>query len=70
MNTTKRKPGPKTERGAEPMDRRTITVDEMTWRKLVVLGDGNASKGVRIGADIGFEQYQRGVGPWAKPRAA
>lgn len=37
----------------------TVTIDEMTVRKLKVLGDGNVSKGVRLSADVAFERYQR-----------
>ena len=52
------RPGPKTEHG-QPTERRTITVDEMTWRKLLVLGAGNASKGVREAARVAYDRYQR-----------
>lgn len=53
------RPGPKTEHG-QPTERRTITVDEMTWRKLLVLGGGNASKGVRAAAKVAYDRYQAG----------
>ena len=58
--TTRRKPGPKTEALDGPIERRTITVDEMTWRRLLVVGKGNASAGVRKAATVAYEQYQRG----------
>lgn len=38
----------------------TVTIDELTERKLRVLGDGNLSKGVRAAAIVGYEKYQRG----------
>lgn len=54
-----RRPGPKTEPGlAGPVERRTITVDELTWRKLLVLGAGNASKGIREAARVAYDRYQ------------
>lgn len=53
------RPGPKVEPGvAGFVERRTITVDELTWRKLLVLGDGNASKGVREAARVAYDRYQ------------
>ena len=54
------RPGPKVEPGlAGGLVRRTITVDDLTWRKLLVLGAGNASKGVRTAANVAFDRYQR-----------
>lgn len=44
----------------EPMTRHVVTVDEMTLRKLKVLGDGNVSLGVRVAANAAFEKYQKG----------
>lgn len=53
------RPGPKVEPGlAGHITRRTITVDETTWRRLRVLGDGNASKGVRVSAKVAYDRYQ------------
>lgn len=43
----------------EPMRRHPITVDEMTLRKLKVLGEGNVSAGVRVAAEIAYRTYQR-----------
>jgi hypothetical protein len=34
--------------------RRTLTYDDMTRRMLVVLGDGNESKGVRVAARLAW----------------
>jgi hypothetical protein len=57
------RPGPKVEPGvAGHVERRTITVDELTWRKLLVLGDGNASKGVREAARVAYDRYQNTKG--------
>ncbi len=53
------RPGPKVEPGlAGHIGRRTITVDDLTWRKLLVLGAGNASKGVREAARVAYDRYQ------------
>jgi urease accessory protein UreE len=53
-----RKPGPKTET-ADPLARVTLTLDELTRRRLRVLGDGNESAGVRVAARVAYERYQR-----------
>lgn len=54
------RPGPKVEPGlAGHVERRTVSVDELTWRKLLVLGGGNASKGVRAAASVAYDRYQR-----------
>jgi|GEM_PF-2799364 len=59
MSTVKRKPGVKVEPGlAGPVERRTVTVDELTWRRLLVLGKGNASMGVREAARVAYDRYQ------------
>lgn len=52
--------GRKTEKPGESMDHATVTLDEMTRRKLTVLGDGNLSKGVRLAADVAYDRYQQG----------
>ncbi len=55
------RPGPKVEPGlAGHVERRTVSVDELTWRKLLVLGGGNASKGVRAAASVAYDRYQAG----------
>lgn len=59
--TIKRKPGVKIEPGIDgELTRRTLTLDEMTWRRLLVVGKGNASMGVRKAARIAYDRYQRG----------
>ena len=55
---TKRKPGPRLE-VHDPVAPVTYNVDEMTRRRLKVLGDGNESKGVREAARIAYEWWQR-----------
>lgn len=56
------KPGPKTETDGDPVTRSAVTLDEMTRRKLRVIGDGNMSLGIRRAADAAFDRYQRGQG--------
>lgn len=57
MNTKKRGRKPLTP--GEPMKRKVVTMDEMTLRKLRVLGDGNISQGVRRAAEVAFDRYQK-----------
>lgn len=58
--STRRKPGPKTEVPAgEDVKPVTYTVDGLTRRRLVVLGNGNESAGVRTAARVAYERYQR-----------
>ena len=52
--------GRKTELNGEPVERHQVMLDEMTVRKLRVLGEGNVSKGVRQATLVAYEQYQRG----------
>lgn len=60
--TIKRTPGRKVEPGLDgPVSRRTVSVDDLTWRRLVALGGGNASKGIRDAARIAYERWQRGA---------
>lgn len=51
--------GRKTELGGAPTRNVTINIDEMTHRKLKVIGGGNVSKGVRFSAEKGYQAYQR-----------
>ena len=37
-----------------------VTLDELTKRKLAVLGGGNLSRGIRIATAHTFERYQAG----------
>lgn len=59
--TPKKKPGPKTGPVDGPLERVYVTLDEMTKRKLTVLGRGNMSKGIRAAADYCFSRYQQGL---------
>lgn len=51
--------GRKPENPGEAMTHKTITLDSMSLRKLLVLGDGEVSRGVRVAAEIAFDRYQR-----------
>ena len=53
------KRGRKTEIVGERVTRMNFTVDEMTLRLLKVLGQGNASKGVREAARVAYAVYQK-----------
>ena len=55
--STGKKRGPKPKFG-ETMKRRQITIDDLTYRKLVALGGNNLSEGVRVAADKAYERYQ------------
>lgn len=50
--------GRKTEVQGEKMVRLTVTVDPMTVRKLVVVGDGNKARGVRIAVEAAYAKRQ------------
>jgi hypothetical protein len=52
-----KKRGPKPLHG-DTMVKKVVTLDEMTLRKLRVLGEGNVSAGVRKAADVAFKKYQ------------
>lgn len=54
-----KKRGPKTESGLDDLKRRTVIVDDATWRMLGVVGGGNTSKGVRKAARQAYQIYQR-----------
>lgn len=55
------KPGPKTNTPTgEDLVKKNFTVDQMTLRKLAVLGGGNLSAGVREAARVAYDQYQKG----------
>lgn len=55
---TQRKRGPKTELPpCEELTRINLMVDEMTVRKLKVMGEGNASAGVRLAVKLAFERF-------------
>jgi hypothetical protein len=41
------------------MERKVVTLDEISLRKLKVLGDGNISQGVRRAAEVAYAKYQK-----------
>ena len=53
------KRGPKPIHPGEPMRKQAVALDEMTLRKLRVLGKGNISAGVREAARVAYERYQK-----------
>ena len=57
----RRNSGRKTEPDVDgPVRKHTVTLDEMTERKLKVLGDGNMSRGIRRSAKHTYDAYQAG----------
>lgn len=59
MNTkTPKKRGPKTLFVGETLKRKQVTIDSTTTRKLMVIGGGNLSAGVRAAADVAYDRYQ------------
>lgn len=56
----RRNAGRRAERTDLDYRKRTLTLDDMTMRKLAVLGGGNASRGARLAADAAFDLLQRG----------
>lgn len=56
---TRRNSGRKIELIGEMTRKITITIDDITHRRLKVLGAGNVSRGVRVGAKNGYADYQR-----------
>lgn len=55
----RRNAGRKTEMPGEKMRKVTITVDEVTVRRLRVVGDGNVARGVRHAAQVAYDKWQR-----------
>lgn len=54
----KRKRGPKTELPPhQGVTRVNMTLDDMTMRKLRVMGEGNVSAGVRLAVKLSFERF-------------
>lgn len=43
----------------EVMKRTVVSLDEMTIRKLKVLGENNISRGVRRATDTAYERFQK-----------
>ena len=44
----------------EPMERIAVTMDAMTRRKLLALGNDNISAAIRFAADVAYDAYQSG----------
>lgn len=42
----------------EPMTKTVVSLDEMSRRKLRVLGEGNISAGIRRAAEMAYARYQ------------
>lgn len=59
----RRNSGRNTELPGEAMSKHTVTLDEMTVRRLKVVGDGNLSKAIRVAAEVAFDAYQNGKLP-------
>lgn len=55
----RRNAGRKTEIAGERMKRLGVTLDERTVRLLNVLGEGNVSRGIRVAADMAYEEWQK-----------
>lgn len=54
----RRNAGRKTERPGDPAKVRSVSLDDMTVRKLRVVGGGNVSKGIRLAAELAYLSYQ------------
>jgi hypothetical protein len=54
----RKKPGRKPDNPGQPYKRLIFTVDELTLRKLKVLGGNNRSRGLREAARIAYDKYQ------------
>lgn len=62
-----KKPGRKPLIPGEQQTRRNVTFDGMTLRQLLVVGNGNLSRGIRLATKIAWDRYQSGaVMPQAK----
>lgn len=55
----RRNAGRKTEKVGAPTRAVSVSLDELTVRRLRVVGDGNLSRGIRIAAELGYEKFQR-----------
>lgn len=44
----------------EQAHKSTVSLDDMTKRKLIVVGGGNISKGIRVAAAPAYDAYQNG----------
>lgn len=55
----RRNAGRKTEKVGLPTRAVSVSLDEITVRKLKVVGDGNLSRGIRVAADLAYARYQQ-----------
>lgn len=55
----RRNAGRKTEKVGAPTRAVSVSLDELTVRRLRVVGDGNLSRGIRIAAELAYEKFQR-----------
>ncbi len=55
----RRNAGRKTEKVGLPTKPVSVSLDEMTVRKLKAVGGGNLSRGIRLAADLAYERFQR-----------
>lgn len=55
----RRNAGRKTEQIGAPTKPVSVSLDEMTVRKLKVVGEGNLSRGIRIAADLAYQKHQK-----------
>ena len=55
----RRNAGRKTEMVGQKTKAVTVTLDDITVRKLKVVGDGNLSRGIRHAAEVAFDKYQK-----------
>lgn len=58
-------PGRRTEHLVEKTSPKTVSLDALTVQLLEVLGDGNASLGIRRAARFAYDCYQ--MGRWVSP---
>lgn len=52
------KPGPKPKHADGSVTPTSVTIDDMTRRRLLVLGRGNLSEGIRAAAAVAYHRYQ------------
>lgn len=55
----RRNAGRKTEKVGAPTRAVSVSLDELTVRRLRVVGDGNLSRGIRIASELAYEKFQR-----------
>lgn len=52
------KPGPKVDPSVGPLEPKTVLLDDLAIRQLLVIGGGNLSNGIRKAARGEFKRYQ------------